>query len=189
MKIRKFKAVTEKCKCCANLSLLRKQSTSLFVRELITELHSLHRTSIFCEKQSYYDRQNDACRHPQQIMSMISDGMNKNHSKVPWYGNLCEFSYPISMHLQCIIEHGQEVVIYRTFENVRQDTNLAIHCFLSQLERRRNRLKKLPEILYLQYDGGSENANKVGFFYIIILFIIIYFCLFMIFTILNNRYF
>ena len=161
VKIRKFKAVTGKCKCCAHLSMMRKQSTSPQVRELISELHALHRKTVLKEKLSYYDRCQLACAQPSKAISMITDGMNKNHSKVPWYGNLCEFPCPLHMHLQCVIEHGQEIVMYRTFENIRQDSNLAIHSFLMQLERRLSRMKtgSFPYTLYLQYDGGDLSIS------------------------------
>ena len=63
-----------------------------------------------------------------------------------------------------VIEHGQEIVIYRTYENVRKDACLAIHCMLLQLERRMSRDQQMnrpaPEIFQLQMDGGMENANK-----------------------------
>ena len=63
-----------------------------------------------------------------------------------------------------VIEHGQEIVIYRTYENVRKDACLAIHCMLLQLERRMIRDQQMnrpaPEIFQLQMDGGMENANK-----------------------------
>ena len=63
-----------------------------------------------------------------------------------------------------VIEHGQEVVIYRTFENVRKDSCLAIHCLLLQIERRLTRDLQMnrpaPEVFYLQMDGGMENSNK-----------------------------
>lgn len=177
VKIRKFKAVTGKCKCCAHLSMMRKQATSSEMRELISELHGLHRKTVVTEKLLYYDRCHLAAGQPLKAVSMISDGMNKNHSKVPWYGNLCEFPYPLNMHIQCVIEHGQETVMYRTFENVRQDSNLAIHCFLMQLERRLNRMKgsggkTLLRTLFLQYDGGFVIFYNNALFY----FFIIYFC-------------
>jgi len=51
-------------------------------------------------------------------------------------------------------------VIYRTFHNVKNDSNLAIHVFLLQLERYYNENKCFPLIIYWQVDGGSENANQ-----------------------------
>ena len=54
--------------------------------------------------------------------------------------------------------------MYRTFENVRKDSCLAIHCMLLQIERRLTRDKQFsrpsPDVFYLQMDGGMEFANK-----------------------------
>ena len=70
----------------------------------------------------------------------------------------------VYIYLPGVIEHGQELVIYRTFENVRKDACLAIHCMLLQIERRLSRDQQMnlpsPDILYHQMDGGMENANK-----------------------------
>ncbi len=61
-------------------------------------------------------------------------------------------------------EHGQEFVIYRSFDNERKDSSLAIHCMLLQIERRLSRdaelNRKSPDTLFSQMDGGSENYNK-----------------------------
>lgn len=59
-----------------------------------------------------------------------------------------------------IIEHGEEFTLYRSFNTLPGNRNLAIHCFLMQLERRIDRDGRLPKTIYYQVDGGSENANK-----------------------------
>jgi hypothetical protein len=54
------------------------------------------------------------------------------------------------------------VIFYRTFSNVPKGADLTIFCFLAALERwRRERGRdEFPEEIYLQVDGGSENANQ-----------------------------
>ena len=70
----------------------------------------------------------------------------------------------VTQHLQGVIEHGHEFVIYRTFEHVRKDACLAIHCLLVQIERRFARddeaARPHPKVWVHQMDGGSENSNK-----------------------------
>ena len=48
---------------------------------------------------------------------------------------------------------------------VHKGANLTIHVILDQLERFKKRYKRFPKILYIQFDGGPENANDevVGF--------------------------
>jgi hypothetical protein len=50
--------------------------------------------------------------------------------------------------------------MYNTFDNIKKGTNLAIYCILSQIENWQLRHQGLfPEVIFLQIDGGSENAN------------------------------
>jgi hypothetical protein len=51
-------------------------------------------------------------------------------------------------------------VIYRTFHNLRNDSQVAIHVLLLQLERYYHRHKSFPKVFYHQIDGGPENANQ-----------------------------
>jgi hypothetical protein len=43
---------------------------------------------------------------------------------------------------------------------VKKSSDLTIYCILSQLEAYRIRTGYYPETLYVQIDGGAENANK-----------------------------
>lgn len=50
--------------------------------------------------------------------------------------------------------------LYRTINTVRKGADLTIYCILSQLELYFKRHGRYPEKLYVQVDGGSENANQ-----------------------------
>ena len=93
---------------------------------------------------------------PSMYCSLISDGMAQNHCELPWFGNLKSADKKLPQHLQGILNHGRNFTIYRTFHNVRGGGNLSIHCFLRSLEK----METIPDILYLQIDGGSENTSK-----------------------------
>ena len=114
------------------------------------------------EKEAYYTRCLESMRNPEQAMSINTDGMDQFKTIIP--RNIGDIPQ-LGQHLQeGVIEHGQECVIYRSFDNVRKDSALAIHCMLSQIERRMERDKELkrhfPDTFYMQMDGGSENYNK-----------------------------
>lgn len=158
-RIREYKQVTGKCMNCFKLSELRRTRKDAYGRRLATLLHAYHKSMYMGEKSAYYDRAKQAENDPENFVSLISDGMAQNHTKLPWLANLKEFSLNIPQHLQGIIDHGREFVVYRTFHNVLVDANLAIHCMLLQLEEKLVN-RKLPHTVYLQIDGGSENANK-----------------------------
>lgn len=144
---------------CFKLTELRRQRKDSTGRSLATALHAFHRSMYMGEKAAYYSRALQAKNDPNNYISLISDGMAQNHTKLPWLANLKDFSSSIPQHLQGIIDHGTEFVIYRTFHNVAIDSNLALHCMLLQLEMKLCN-GKLPDTIYLQIDGGSENANK-----------------------------
>ena len=52
----------------------------------------------------------------------------------------------------------REFIAFRTFHNLLNDSNLAIHCWLSALERTYKNEQKLPDTLFYQIDGSSINA-------------------------------
>jgi hypothetical protein len=113
------------------------------------------------EKEAYYARCLEAMRDPEHAMSINTDGMDQFKTTIP--RNIGDIPQ-CGQHLQGVIEHGQEFVIYRSFDNVRKDSSLAIHCMLLQIERRLSRdaelNRKSPDTLFSQMDGGSENYNK-----------------------------
>ena len=54
-------------------------------------------------------------------------------------------------------------VVYRHFENYSKHAakNLAVHAWLSELQREKDERGSLPPVLYHQIDGGKENANSL----------------------------
>lgn len=57
-------------------------------------------------------------------------------------------------------EHGVGVFLYRTVNTVVKGADLTIYCILARLEAYEERNGCYPEVLYVQVDGGSENANQ-----------------------------
>jgi hypothetical protein len=99
-----------------------------------------------------------------KVMSSIIDKMDQKHSNVPYLGTQSSFSHPIEQGVTGILEHGafgekNQVTLYRTFGTVKKGADLTIYCISCQIEAFRRRHKKFPEELYIQLDGGSENAN------------------------------
>jgi hypothetical protein len=115
------------------------------------------------EKRKYYNKKNLAITQPDKYMSIIMDGMSQNHCELPWFGNLKQFQATLPQHLQAVYDHGQCLTVFRTFHNIKNDSNLGVHCMLAALEARmKNSLEgKLPPTIYIQVDGGPENANKL----------------------------
>lgn len=86
--------------------------------------------------------------------------MDQNRCKVP-YSNQKQFNKPLNQQIVGVKEHGYGVNLYRVLETVSKGANLTIYCFLSQLEQWKERNNgQYPDEIYLQVDGGSENANQ-----------------------------
>lgn len=117
------------------------------------------------EKEIYYSNAYKAMSHPEEFMSINTDGIDQFKTNCPV--NIGVPTECMTQHLQGVIEHGQEYLMYRTFPNVKKDANLAIHCLLLQIERRfqRDRVsdRPSPSTLFIQFDGGSENFNRTSF--------------------------
>jgi hypothetical protein len=161
VKVREYKAVTGKCQCCTILTELRSKSQKPAVRKRVTNMHAFHRSLYMSERNEYYKKQKQAVDDPSNYMRIIIDGMAQNHTTLPYLANMKQFPSPFTMHLQGILlELGQNFTMYRSFAIVISDSNLAIHCILLQLEKRYQLDGKLPSTIYIQIDGGSENANN-----------------------------
>lgn len=53
------------------------------------------------------------------------------------------------------------MTFYRTFNNIRKGGDLTCHTFLCELDKwKKSHNNKFPEELFIQIDGGSENANE-----------------------------
>jgi hypothetical protein len=160
VKIREYKAVSGKCKTCAILSEARRKHLSRDARRYLTQLHSFHRTMYMGERQSYYARRNDAMLMPADYWSGIGDGMMQSHCQLPHRGNMVQFPSTLPQHLQGILAHGRSMEIYRTFHNVSNGCNLSLHCLLLALEKVKLEKGRIPDVVYYQIDGGSENTGR-----------------------------
>jgi hypothetical protein len=94
------------------------------------------------------------------IMSIIIDGMAQGKCLIPYAGRQNQYSYSLQQHITGVKEHGVGLTLYRTIETVSKGANLTIYCILDRIEAFYRRHSYYPETLYLQVDGGSENANK-----------------------------
>jgi hypothetical protein len=161
VKIRAYKAVDGKCTSCASLSHSRKSLTDTQSREAITLLHAWHRSMYMGERMSYYARRHEALQYPSTVWSIIGDGMAQQHCQLPYLAGLKTID-TLPQHLQGVYAHGQLMKVYRTYHNVTNNSNMQIQSLLLTIEYLMLKNNgSLPEKLYYQIDGGSENTAKV----------------------------
>lgn len=106
-----------------------------------------------------------AKRHPELFLSLVTDGMAQSHCVLPWQKNLATAVKPtLNQHIQGVIIHGHKTIFYRTFHTINNTASLQIHTFLLSLQNIRAKTGVLPETLYYQIDGGSENTAKAVYY-------------------------
>jgi len=60
-----------------------------------------------------------------------------------------------------VLEHENDTMtFYRSFHNVSKNSNFTIYCLSRQLEKWKNQFNRYPEEVFIQIDGGPENANQ-----------------------------
>ena len=95
------------------------------------------------------------------IMSIIIDGMDQSKVTCPNCGTQDQFDKPLKQYIVGVKEHGQKVTIFATNGTVSKGADLTIYCILSKIEEWKHRNSgRYPEKIYIQLDGGAENANQ-----------------------------
>lgn len=183
--LEKYVNVPGKCDTCFEINARRSAAKSGVVREALKDCHAMHRAGFFMPERlrlAFYclcsdcvlfifnllcvlfiRYQEKVCRamdNPGKVMSLILDGMDQAHSRVPHMANISSFGHPLRQHVQGVLVHGEGVTFYRTFNNVAKGADLTTFCFLDVLEKWFDKYKSFPEEIYFQIDGGSENANQ-----------------------------
>jgi hypothetical protein len=158
--------VPGKCDTCYEIQKGRSDPRyrDLYTQTMFNKLHAIHRGGMFnIERAKYKERALEAIsqtKGKETTMSLIIDGMDQSHCHVPYLGNANSFSDPLVQHITAIKEHGWGVRIFRTLGTVDKGADLTIYCILRQIEDWKKRHNdRYPEKIYVQVDGGSENAN------------------------------
>ena len=162
VRMRAYKQVTGKCWTCYNISEGRRGNKGKVFQKAYQDAHFLHRCGLYMpERMQYKTRANRAREKSNTHASWIIDGMDQNHTRIPRAGTNQTWPDAISQHITGVLEHGRGITLYRNYDNVHKGANLTIAVFLAELEKwRNNHQGNFPETIYLQVDGGSENANR-----------------------------
>ena len=159
-----------KCKVCAKSAELRKD-TSQIKKQAGKDMHMLHRCYFKPERCAYQSRIRHALENPMKIFSLCIDIMDSYALGTPYAGRQYKFSKCFDSVVVGAYVHGDSTAanpahwkrlrLYRTWNTVGKCSNLIIHVFLKALEEWiQLHNGQTPDIIYLQVDGGSENANN-----------------------------
>jgi len=110
-----------------------------------------------------FARVNQALTDPEKYLSIVTDGMAQSHCQLPYQKNMVTHK-SLPQHIQGVVAHGRRTSLFRTFHTVQNSANLQIHTFLKTLDDVMQKERRLPDTIYLQTDGGSENTAKTVFY-------------------------
>lgn len=142
--------------------MLRSKHRDAETRKQIMYLYTCHKSMFMGERLEYAKRVSTALNDFEgKYLSIVMDGMQQSHSEIPWLSNNVTFGNVLKQHLQGITVHGKASYMFRTFNNCTGGTNLAIHTLLLTLWKEYVANGNiLPSTIYIECDGGSENANQ-----------------------------
>lgn len=98
----------------------------------------------------------------EKVLSLIIDGMDQAKNDIPKEGTQGHFENPIRQHLVGCKVHGHGVSFYSTFGTISgKSPDFIIHIISNEIAKFKARNDGVfPEKIYVQVDGGGENANK-----------------------------
>jgi hypothetical protein len=150
-----------KCMTCFHIDKLRNETSDKQVQVYLSQAHALHRSCLFMpERVLYKMRVSRAVSCPKKRMSIIIDIMDQNHCKCPYMGTQQSFDNTMQQIIVGVKMHGVGLFIYRSWNTVTKGANLIIFVISHLLELWQEAAGGYLDELYLQIDGGSENANK-----------------------------
>ncbi|KAL5019434.1 hypothetical protein ScPMuIL_003483 [Solemya velum] len=153
-----------KCKDCCNFRTLIENEKDSEQKSKHMEIRNIHLKEQQMEREAYYVRRSQAEMRPNEVLSIILDGMDQAKTNLPHYayGNNPVGSGPLKLktHITGCIVHGRGKYFWLDFNEFPHDTNLTLSCFL-KIVQREAREKRLPPTLYVQLDNTCrENKNK-----------------------------
>jgi hypothetical protein len=163
----KYVAVAGKCSICAELYAMQEECKSSDQFKDIKFFMSCHRSAVTRQRLAYYQRRVLAQEHPEMYMSIILDGMQQNHTKIPYYANQKSASSVVTHHVQGAKVHGESNSFWITLPHIDGGFNVNCEVLLSEIKRKKDKCIRdktcFPRVLFIQTDGGAENVAQAMF--------------------------
>jgi hypothetical protein len=113
VKTSEYRPVPSQCTTCGVLSRLHRLYSAADLRQKCSELQAYHLVCHLEERQLYFKKRALAVAERAQYMSIISGGMPRSHTQLPWRGDGSTFPHPLPHYVQGILEHGQSTRMVR----------------------------------------------------------------------------
>jgi len=162
--------IVGKCQICARATELR-MSKDAIKQEVGKEMHMLHKSMFKGERDELASRVQHSLENPGRIMHLLIDIMDFWKFQTPYAGTQYTFSKCFDSVIVGAYMYGdssaensadwKRLRLHRTWNSVGKTCNLIIHVFLKSMEEWMSLHNgRTPDIIYLQVDGGGENANN-----------------------------
>lgn len=162
--VTKFCLVSGKCTTCHSLYERMEVFRDEKELEIIKSFANIHKITVEAERGCYMKKRQMAQEHPNLYMSLIIDGMSQDHCILPYCANKVTKNNIIKQKIVGAKQHGFRKSFYRTFPHISGGTNVAIEVLCHEIYKRMKYCKDsniiMPNVLYLQIDGGPENTSK-----------------------------
>jgi hypothetical protein len=170
VKLTRFCQVTGKCNTCHLLYERQEYFRSERDLEAIRYFANIHKILIEMERGIYIYKREQAQKFPHLYMSLIIDGMSQDHCILPYCANKVTKNVILKQKIIGAKQHGFSRTFYRLFPHVESGSNIACEVILLEIEKRMKHCLKndllMPNVLYLQIDGGPENTSKTFYAFI-----------------------
>jgi hypothetical protein len=80
--------------------------------------------------------------NPKTVMSIIIDGMDQGHCKVPYLGSADTFGDPLHQSIIGVKEHGQGFTIFRTVDTISKSADVSSGNFNNSRYKSENSSRK-----------------------------------------------
>jgi len=161
--LRRECTVIGKCGVCAQLDGEgQKKGNCPETKTALKKGKMLHRMFYSNERMSYQERTHHA-RGEKGVLSVCIDIMESCDFQPPSGGSQCKFEQSLDCTYVGALCHGVGLTMYRTTNLVGKSADIICHVILDQIQRYIKRNYCNPDVIYIQTDGGGENANMCVF--------------------------
>lgn len=162
LKLRRSCNICGKCEVCSLIDAGSKNMGNCeATRQLYRDCKICHRVLYKGERKAAADRVLHALAYPSEILHVDIDIMDSQGLTLPHAGQQNAFSWGIKSVLVGALVAGVGATLYRTIDTYRKSSDLTCQVVLMEIEKFVDTHEKPPTIVYVNVDGGSENANTL----------------------------
>jgi hypothetical protein len=162
VKINQFCGILGKCNDCAVIERhCLKKGDSFDNRKHATVLHAYHRGGNYgSSRAKYYAMLEEGRLNHSTMICIDVDIMDQAYFNFPFLGTQGSLENTIDSGIIGVLEHHYGPHLYHFYDTIHKSSNLVCHVILDVIEKWRQRHSgNYPTKIFLNIDGGGENAN------------------------------